>query len=250
MAVIIHRWNREHPTEAKEFPEVRTVSDVIGRVIAMFLSLQAEKDKGLYAVPVHVSPLTRGIPNRHIIKEFARMCFDSIREKKFEFSSETLDRFDFAKSNDLSQLGFLEMTLDEEGSVESARCFHNQIMEYCAAMYVAYHPDALQSILRTFSSAKDKIMSESLGFWQDTLIFAVGINSQVLSDISSSTFSLRVSHDKKHHKCLDLSYEARLIHETESIEARKRFCEALMNAPLIHTTKAEVILQLDHKLLS
>ena len=39
MAVIINRWNREHPTEAKQFPLIRAVSDVIGRVIAMFLSL-------------------------------------------------------------------------------------------------------------------------------------------------------------------------------------------------------------------
>ena len=247
MAVIMHRWKREHPIEAKEFPEVRTVSDVIGRVIAMFLSLHTEKEKASDTVPVYVSPLDKSIPSRHILKEFAGMCFESIRDKLLEFSSKTLDRFDFTKSKDLSQLGFLEMTLDEEGNVESAHCFHNQIMEYCAAMYMADHPVALQSILKTFST-EGKIMSESLGFWQDTLIFAVGINPQVLSDISSSSFSLRVSRDEKHHQCLDLSYEARLLHETESTEARDRFCEALMNAPLIHTTKAEVISYLDHKL--
>ena len=241
MAVIIYRWNREHPTEAREFPYIRTVSAVLGRVIARFISLQVEKDKGLQKVPVYISPMVENIPNYHIIEKFSEMCFESIKDKKFEFTSEILRNFRFSKKEALHQLGFLEITDDEKGNVVSARCIHNQILEYCAAMHVADDMHALEYILKTFSTAGG-VISEELSFWQDTMIFAVGINTRVLSTISGSSFSLRVSLDKDNdqHQCLDLSYEARLMHETESTEAREQFCEALMKASLKHTVTAEV----------
>ena len=248
MAVLIYKWNRQHPTESTDFPRIRTVSDVIGRVIAMFLSLQEEKDEGLDTVPVYRSPLDENSPKAQIIKQFAKMCFDSIKSNEFEFTCETLDRFSFRENKILSQLGFLEITSDEEGNVDSARCMHNQITEYCAAMHVADDPTAFQHIMEMYSSSKYKIMSQRLRFWQDTLIFAVGLNPDVLSTISKSTFALRVSCEKTsyinlndHHKCLDLSFEARLIHETESTKAREEFCEALMTAPLCYTMRREVM---------
>ena len=71
MAVIINRWNREHPTEAKAFPQTRTVSAVLGRVIAMFISLQVEKDEGLNTVPVYVSPNDENVRNHHTIEKFS-----------------------------------------------------------------------------------------------------------------------------------------------------------------------------------
>ena len=248
MAVLIYKWNRQYPTESTDFPRIRTVSDVIGRVIAMFLSLQEEKDEGLDTVPVYLSPLDTNSPKAQIIKQFAKMCFDSIKSNNFEFTSEILDRFSFRENKILGQLGFLEITNDDEGNVASARCMHNQIMEYCAAMHVVEEPTALQYIVNTYSSAQYKIMSERLQFWQDTLIFAVGLNPDVLSTISRSNFSLRVSCQKiknfdRHarYKSLDLSFEARLVHETQSTEAREEFCKALMTAPLCKTTRPEVI---------
>ena len=168
------------------------------------------------------------------------MCFESIKTKDVEFTSEILRRFRLHESKSLNQLGFLEITDDEEGKVLSARCIHNQLMEYCAAMHVADDSDALQYIQNIFTTER---MSESLGFWQDTLIFSVGINHEVLSAISGSSFALRVSLDKEkdQHQCLDLSYEARLMQETDSMEAREQFCEALMKAPLELTRAKEVI---------
>ena len=243
MAIIIYMWNSKHTTNAGDLPQLRTISDVIGCILAMFCSLQVEKDQGLDNVPVHFTPLDENLQNHHILVNFAKMCFESIKTKKFEFTSEILGRFHFRDSKLLSQLGFLEITHNDEGKVQTARCLHNQMLEYCAAIHVAENSDALQYIISTFSSTEDNIMSEDLGFWKDTLIFSVGINAEVLSTISKSLFSLRVSHEDYRHQCLDLSYEARLIHETESSEARERFCEAIMLAPLKHTKMtAEVII--------
>ena len=270
MAVIIYRWNREHPTVAKEFPEVRTVSDVIGRVIGMFLSLQVEKDEARDTLPVYASPLDERLPNHHLMMKFAEMSFESIKNGEFKFKSETLCRFRFNQVKVLSLLGFLEITHDDEGNVETARCLHNQILEYCAALHIADNSAALQYIINKIHPSnvvesddstdtdsdisceadffhipykKENLLSKSLGFWQDTLIFSVGINHEVLSAISGSSFALRVALDKEEdqHQCLDLSYEARLMHETDSTEAREQFCEALVKAPLKLTRANEVI---------
>ena len=171
------------------------------------------------------------------------MAFESIKTKEFEFGSKMLHRFRFREGKALSQLGFLEITHDDEGNVQTARCLHNQLLEYCAALHVAENPTDLQYIIDTFSSADyDVVMAEGLGFWRDTLLFSVGINPEVLSTLSRSRFALRVPYDTEvQHRRLDLSYEAGLIHETESAEAMEQFCEALMNAPLQRTHTTEVI---------
>ena len=250
MAVLLYKWNKKHPTESGELPRTRTVTDVIGRVIGMFIAIKTEKDEGRDTVPVYASPMDENIPRiqRKLIKQFASMCFEAIKRKDFVFTLQTLRNFDFIDGEELSQLGFLEIIKDSDGQVESARCVHNQLLEYCAAMHIAYEPDALAYLTDKFSAQNksDIIISEALGFWQDTLIFAAGINPAILSTISSSTFSLQVTREHlgaKMQKSLDLSYEARLLHETECPEAREQFCQALMTAPIHLTrTRREVFL--------
>ena len=242
MAVLIHRWNKQHHAKTNEFLRIRTVSDVIGHIICMFLSLQVDKCEGLDKVPLYLSLLDENLPDRHIIKDFAKMCFEAMKNNELEFTHQTLRHFDFHKGKELSQLGFLEITYDHddgEGNVEGARCLHNQILEYLAAFHVTKDLDALPNIMKTFSSTGGSLLSEEFGVWQDTVVFATGIDHKIQSFISCSGFSLRVSCDKEddQHQCLDLSYEARLIHETESTEAREEFCEALMTAPLKQSTK-------------
>ena len=246
MAVIIYMQNRQNPVNA-----IRTVSSVIGRVIATFLSLQVEKDEARDTLPLYESPLD--LQNQHTILKFAEMSFESIKNKELEFTSETLQRFQFHQSKALSQLGFLEVTNDADGNVQTARCLHNQILEYCAAIHVAKNLSELEHLINTKHSAErdpdmmleTNILSDRLAFWQDTMIFAVEINHEILANISGSnvSFSLRVSGEDENdqHQCLELSYEARLIHETESTEAREQFCKALMEAPLEYARTVEVI---------
>ena len=241
MAVLIYMWNSRHPAEDILCPRTRTVTDVIGRVIAMFFAI-AEEKKGRDALPVCI--LSK-LPNNPTVNCFNRMCYESIKTRDFVFTTDILHRFGFYESKTLSELGFLEILKVVNNRVESARCLHNQLLEYCAACHITKNPDDLKCIINKYALPNNAsgILAEGLGFWQDTLIFSAGISSKTLSTISKSYFKLRVTCDQiePDHQCLDLSYEARLIHETESPEAREEFCQSLMKAPLHVTTSVEVM---------
>ena len=247
MAVLIHKWNCKHPTEAKEFPKIRTVTNVIGRVIGMFLALKIEKESGGETVPVYTSPTDEKIPNstRRLISQFSKMCFECIKNKEFVISSETLERFYFKDIGILSKLGFLELKTNHLGELESAGCVHNQILEYFAAIHITENEYAMKYLIDIISSIKkeERSMAKNLDFWQDTLVFAAGISSKVLRKISQAPFSIKVQSDlnKYFKNGPDVNYEARLLHETENPEARDIFCEALMKAPLYTAKKLEVI---------
>ena len=59
-------------------------------------------------------------------------------------------------------------------------------MEYCAGAHVARHQPARRQLLNMLSDPKG--IETSLGFWNNVLIFAVGIDSQVLDDISHVSY--------------------------------------------------------------
>ena len=245
MIVLIDRWNEQSTAKEKPFLQTRTVSAIIGRIIGMYIAMRTEKEDGTESLPLFESPVDDNVPIviRQQMYLFAKMCFAAVREKQFVFKSDTLKQFHFFDKNCLSKLGFLEITFNAEGDVESARCAHNQLLEYFAGLHVAEDKEALQSLINLFSKADhDKNMSDNLGFWQDTLLFAVGIRPSILSNISNNDFTLRVlCNDKeKMQKCLDLSYEARLLHEAQSSDVQEVFCKSLMTAPLYSTTTSEV----------
>ena len=283
MAVLIYQWNKRHSTDPDEYPRSRTVTSVMGRIIGMYLGLQEEKERGADKVPVFISPLDENVPaeKKALIKSFAQMCYKSVMIKNFNFTKKFLKKYKFNDRSLLSRLGFLEITTDCDDNVSSARCVHNQILEYCAALHITNDNNDLKKLIKLFSgpdddtgdtsseeeeeevedemeskmgSCKGAVIAEKLAFWKDTLLFAVGIKSSILGDISKSRFTLRVAVDRldKSQKCLDLSYEARLMHEAEESIDRRAFCEALMEAPLFVTTSSEVIalaLPVKHDLL-
>ena len=246
MAVLIYKWNKQCSTEDKP----RTRTDMFGRVIGMFLAIKTEKDRPicLPSVPNYKSPMDDKIPvlDKLIIKSLAEMCFESKRNNEFAFTSERLKHSQLYDHKVLSQLGFLDITKDAEGNL-SARCVHNLFLEYCAALHVTQNDAALNKIIDEINrmsapNNKTSVMIRDLGFWQETLVFATGISPDILSRISASPFKLRALCDsqKMPQYCLDMIYEARLIDETESLEAREVFCKALMKAPLQYCEADEV----------
>ena len=108
---------------ADDLPSTRTVTEVIARVIGMYIGIQAEKEGTSKSVPVFCSPLHDNVPQRTVRQflEFSRMCFACISRGEFIFSSETLTEFGFGDPVELWQLGFLDVTTDTDGSLQSAR---------------------------------------------------------------------------------------------------------------------------------
>ena len=233
MTCLIWKWNQKTGVGGSA-KKIYTESDVIGRMLGIYLSIQQEELEGGVDAPSFVSPSDdKIIPDvRRLFERVAEMCYHCIKRSEFVFSLETLKSFHLDLAKDIQALGFLEVEVDSEGAVVSARCLHTLIHEYCAADYITQYKNALNDLIAKFDKQPYSIASR-IGFLTNTLVFAVGIKPDVLKEIASSRFHIPVVIPPSGgHRDLDISYEARLVHECSDVVIRDEFLSALSKAPL------------------
>ena len=219
---------------------LRTASSIIYKFWMFLLDIKHHKASGRVCDETLMKTLERD--TRVSIKNVAKLCFDSLEKGLYQFSESLLEQYDLFV-DDLTKLGPVDVVTKGERSLSF---IHASFQEYCAGVYIVENKKALVMVLSAWRGGPEP--TKLFGRYRNALIYAVGIDSNVLSMVPSRYLCLRPlpvvlpsqylrrqllavkvsSTDTR--LLIDLLTESRLIHECENEDNRLKFIERIKTA--------------------
>ena len=210
---------------------LRTKSSIIGTFWKFLLEIKHHKS-AFQLNETLLKELKQATNGR--IKDVVRLCFDSLEKGIYVFSETHLDDYDLSLDY-LTKLGPVDVVTKGNRSLSF---IHASFQEYCAGMYIVENVEALVKVLKEWRGGPEP--TELFGRYWNALIYAVGIDSNVLSMVPSRYLCLRPLpvvlqphiYDKSTARLIDMSLETRLLHESGNEDKRLEFIERIKTAPV------------------
>ena len=206
---------------------LRTKSSIIGTFWKFLLEIKHHKS-AFQLNETLLKELKQATNGR--IKDVARLCFDSLEKGIYVFSETHLDDYDLSLDY-LTKLGPVDVVTKGNRSLSF---IHASFQEYCAGMYIVENVEALVKVLKEWRGGPEP--TELFGRYWNALIYAVGIDSNVLCKVPSQCLrQQRLTVEEfftTGHNVIDLSTESRLLHECENEDKRLEFIKRIERAPV------------------
>ena len=209
---------------------LRTTSSILYKFWMFLLDIKHHKASGRVCDERLLETLERD--TRVDIKKVARLCFDSLKKGLYVFSESLLKQYDLFL-DDLTKLGPVDVVTTGDRSLSF---IHASFQEYCAGMYIVKKEAALMKVLTEWRGGPEP--TKLFGRYRNALIYAVGIDSNVLSMVPSRYLCLRplpvvlqtYMHGRITAHLIDMSLETRLLHESGNEDKRLEFIERIKTA--------------------
>ena len=218
---------------------LRTTSSILHKFWKFLLDLKHHKASG--HIPDERLMKTLDRETRGRVKDVAKLCFDSLEKGLYVFSESLLEQYDLIL-DDLTKLGPVDVVTSGGRSLSF---IHASFQEYCAGMYIVENEAALIKVHNEWTGCP--VPTKLFSSYRNALLYAVGIDSNVLSRVPFHFLRLRISmchYDKPSWNdfhvplsevvfdLIDLSIESLLLHECENEDTRLDFIERIKTAPV------------------
>ena len=216
---------------------LRTTSSILHKFWMFLVDIKHHKASSLVWDDSFLTILERETRGR--VKDVARLCFDSLEIGLYVFSESLLKQYDLIL-DDLTKLGPVDVVTTGDRSLSF---IHGSFQEYCAGMYIVENKAALMTVLNEWRGGPEP--TELFSRYRNALIYAVGIDSNILSRVPYQFLRLRISMypeniyvvnddptDETPFHLINMSIESLLLHECENEDTRLEFIERIKAAPV------------------
>ena len=169
---------------------------------------------------------------RRLLKNVAKLCFDSMEKVRYIFTEQLLENYDLC-IDDLTKLGPIDVKTRGQ---KVAMFVHTSFQEYCAGIHIARNDQALALVLNEWRGGPHE--SAIFKRYKNAFIYAIGMDEELLSKIPHSLMRLSPLHVHFSEynpipSCyIDLSTESLLLQECVDKDCRQAFIFKILEAPV------------------
>ena len=237
LAMVSYVYKKHHERAGKRdisILQLFSIRFVLDAMVGILLGIMEEKEKG-QKLPQYTGYGDQQLPPkiRRIVKAISKLAFDSIRKKQLFIDIEDLE--EHATEEEIKNIGILHFDKRDQRKVSF---IHLLFQEHAAAYHMSENGNALKDVLKDLENPG--LMTSNLGFFSSPLVFSVGLDPVVLRSVIQINMPLPVVKVKHQEGStsdsvnldLEISYQARLLHECSATKIKQDYLRGIMGSDL------------------
>ena len=224
---ILCEYNFSFSTSEVIISELNSTSSVLATFWGILIAIKEERGGRDMMVFKSLSQKNMSTALQRLLHSVCHMCFESLERGIHTFTEDLLAEY-MIDLVDLTGLGPVDVQLSgNKGMV----FIHSLFQEYAAAMYLAKRPSELHLIMKKLNISASSLTA-SLAPYNNVLLFATHINSNLLTELASRMYLPLVITSSECPPNYELSYLASLLHECTDRETRRAFISKMYEMEL------------------